>query len=62
MLALGDDACPDEAGPSSRDKALNGCPAHDRDGDGIRDDEDFCPDRPGVSAVLCQGRILPGHV
>lgn len=43
------DACPDEAGPSSRDPKANGCPSHDRDGDGIRDDADFCPDRAGIS-------------
>src|SRR5262249_17362031 len=43
-----EDACPDEAGPPSRDPKANGCPARDRDGDGIRDDEDYCPDRPGI--------------
>lgn len=43
------DACPDEAGPDSRDAARRGCPARDQDADGVRDDEDACPSRAGVS-------------
>jgi hypothetical protein len=42
------DACPDEAGPDSRDRTQRGCPALDGDGDGLRDAEDSCPDRAGV--------------
>jgi hypothetical protein len=42
------DACPDEAGPTSKDPAKRGCPSLDRDGDDVRDDEDWCPERTGI--------------
>jgi outer membrane protein OmpA-like peptidoglycan-associated protein len=42
------DACPDVAGPSNIDPALNGCPPPaDRDKDGVTDNVDACPDEPG---------------
>lgn len=45
-----DDACPDERGIPSPDKAQHGCqPPLDKDGDRIIDPEDACPDEPGVA-------------
>jgi hypothetical protein len=43
-----EDACPDAAGPRSKDPAKNGCPQLDRDADGVPDEEDACPDKAGV--------------
>jgi outer membrane protein OmpA-like peptidoglycan-associated protein len=40
------DNCPREAGPSSN----RGCPLADRDGDGIPDASDACPDKKGTAA------------
>jgi outer membrane protein OmpA-like peptidoglycan-associated protein len=42
------DACPEEAGPDSKDPKQRGCPFLDADGDLIRDDEDACPAQAGV--------------
>jgi outer membrane protein OmpA-like peptidoglycan-associated protein len=38
-----EDACPNEAGPASR----QGCPARDTDGDGVEDSTDKCPREAG---------------
>ncbi len=43
-----DDACPDEAGPASRDARRHGCPIKDSDGDGIEDAFDACPKEAGT--------------
>ena len=43
------DACPDEAGVTSKDPTQNGCPLQDRDADRIADREDACPDEAGVA-------------
>ncbi|MFO0576088.1 MAG: OmpA family protein [Polyangia bacterium] len=40
------DACPQEAGPASDEKARHGCPPPDRDRDGVIDGDDLCPDVP----------------
>jgi hypothetical protein len=53
------DACPDEAGPDSRDRALRGCPARDSDGDGLRDEEDACRDRAGVKHADARANGCP---
>ncbi len=39
----GEDACPYEAGPASR----QGCPLKDQDGDGVEDAQDACPTQAG---------------
>lgn len=49
------DACPDEAGPASKDPKGHGCPSPDRDGDDIGDIEDACPETPGVKHKNMQG-------
>ena len=41
-ICTGSDNCPNVAGP----KENNGCPWGDRDGDGIKDNVDKCPDEP----------------
>lgn len=53
------DACPDEAGPDSRDAAQRGCPASDQDADGVRDAEDSCPDRAGVKHEQAKANGCP---
>jgi outer membrane protein OmpA-like peptidoglycan-associated protein len=43
-----EDACPDQAGPDSKNPKERGCPSADKDADGVLDKDDACPDRPGV--------------
>jgi OOP family OmpA-OmpF porin len=44
------DACPDEPGVASDDRATNGCPqSQDRDHDGVGNTADACPDEPGIA-------------
>jgi OmpA-OmpF porin, OOP family len=46
------DACPDQAGPTNIDPALNGCPPPpDSDADGIPDNADACPDEKGSASA-----------
>lgn len=54
-----EDACPEEAGPTSKIKDRHGCPTQDRDGDGVRDGDDYCPDRPGVAHADPKGNGCP---
>jgi hypothetical protein len=53
------DACPDEAGPDSREAGQRGCPALDGDNDGVRDNEDACPERTGVKHADAKANGCP---
>ena len=58
-IANADDACPDEAGPESKDSAQHGCPSRDSDGDGIDDRLDACPQEKGAAQDDAQASGCP---
>jgi outer membrane protein OmpA-like peptidoglycan-associated protein len=47
-------------GPANKDPKKNGCPPTDRDGDGVFDEQDACPDTKGIKTSDPKTNGCPG--